>query len=170
MKLLINLAMFGDGDDTFAYHDAAAEDARDELKFESALLYAEFLRMYTVFTHVYSVWLKCQVRKRLEVLLPDIGTGFQIFQRRFTEMLAQLEVTRLDPQRGKSHSVLEKATRGMNFSAMELSVLIHDLKQQLRPIRRVNRSGKRTNDHFLHSNSDQSGRRDNKWRITESCY
>jgi hypothetical protein len=39
------------------------------------------------------------------------------------------------------HSGLEKATMGMNFRAMELSVLIHALKQQLRPIRRVNRSG-----------------------------
>jgi hypothetical protein len=44
----------------------------------------------------------------------------------------------------------------MNFSAMELSVLIHVLKQQLRPIRRVNRSGMRTNDHFLHSNSEMN--------------
>ena len=34
----------------------------------------------------------------------------------------------------------------MNFSAMELSVSIHDLKQQLRPIRSVDRSGMGTND------------------------
>jgi hypothetical protein len=35
------------------------------------------------------------------------------------------------PRKGKSHSGLEKATRDMNFSAMELYTLIHDLKQQL---------------------------------------
>jgi hypothetical protein len=33
-------------------------------------------------------------------------------------------------RRSKSHSGLEKATRDMNFSAMELYTLIHDLKQQ----------------------------------------
>jgi hypothetical protein len=60
------------------------------------------------------------------------------------------KVARLNPQRGG----LEKANRGMNFSAMEPSVLIHALKQRLHPIRRVNQSGMRTNDHFLHSNSE----------------
>jgi hypothetical protein len=65
------------------------------------------------------------------------------------------KVARLNPQREKGHSGLEKATMGMNFSAMELSVLIHALKQQLRPIRRVNQSGMRTNDHSLHLNSEE---------------
>jgi hypothetical protein len=45
---------------------------------------------------------------------------------------------------------------GMNCSAMELSVLIHALKQQLRPIRRVKQSGVRTNDHSLHLNSEMN--------------
>ncbi len=39
---------------------------------------------------------------------------------------------------------------------MELSVFIHDLKQQLRPIRRVNQSGMRTNDHSMHLNSEMN--------------
>jgi hypothetical protein len=39
--------MFGDGDDTFADHDTAAEDARDELKFELALLHAELKKLDT---------------------------------------------------------------------------------------------------------------------------
>jgi hypothetical protein len=43
------------------------------------------------FTDVYSVWLKCQVRERVSVLSLDIGTGFQIFRRRFTEIQAHLE-------------------------------------------------------------------------------
>ncbi len=46
------------------------------------------LRMYTL---IYSVWLKCQVRERLKVLSPDIETGFQIFRRLFKEILAKLE-------------------------------------------------------------------------------
>jgi hypothetical protein len=66
------------------------------------------------------------------------------------------KVARQDPQRGKSHSGLEKATMGMNFSAMELSVLIHALKQQLCPIRRVNQSGMMMNDHSLHLNSEMN--------------
>jgi hypothetical protein len=54
------------------------------------------------------------------------------------------------PRRGPSRSAaMKKATMGMNFSAMELSVLIHALKQQLRPIIRLNQSGMRTNDHEL---------------------
>jgi hypothetical protein len=34
------------------------------------------------FTHVYSVWLKCQVRDRLSILSTDIGIGFKIFRGR----------------------------------------------------------------------------------------
>ncbi len=45
---------------------------------------------------------------------------------------------------------------GMNFSVMELIVLIHVSKQQLRPIGRVNRSGMRTNDHSLHFISEMN--------------
>jgi hypothetical protein len=52
---------------------------------------------------------------------------------------------------------MKKATMGMNFSVMDLSVLNHDSKQQLRPIRRGNRSGMRTNDHPLLLNSASLG-------------
>jgi hypothetical protein len=58
----------------------------------------------------------------------------------------------------------------MNFSVMELSVLIHDLKQQ-RPIRRVIRREPVWNEDerpfpaFKFGNElDQFGRRNNKWR------
>jgi hypothetical protein len=40
------------------------------------------------FTHVYSVWLKCQIRERLAVSSMDIGTGFQIFQRHARRFLS----------------------------------------------------------------------------------
>jgi hypothetical protein len=106
------------------------------------------------FTHVYSVWLKCQVRERLTVLSTDIGTGFQIFRRRARRFCSTLKVARLDPHREKSHSGLAKAIRGMNFSAVELNALIHDSKQQLWQIRRMDRSRMRANDHSLHSNSE----------------
>ena len=61
-------------------------------------------------------------------------------------------------RRGASHTAaMKKATMGMNFSVMDLSVLNHDSKQQLRPIRRGNRSGMRTNDHSLLLNSASLG-------------
>jgi hypothetical protein len=81
--------------------------------------------------------------ERVTVLSPDIGTGFQICfcgycSRRFWPTYI---VARPDPQRDKSHSGLEKATRGMHFSAMELNALIHKLKQQIMlqiwPIKRM---------------------------------
>jgi hypothetical protein len=122
------------------------------------------------FTDVYSVWLKCQVREPVSVLSLDIGTGFQIFQRRFTEIQAHLEGC-APIRRGVSRTAaMKKATMGMNFSAMELSILIHDSKQQLRPIRRGNQSGLRTNDHSQHLKSELSGRSNNKWRFRQSCY
>ena len=40
---------------------------------------------------VYRVWLKFQVRQRGTGLSLDIETGFPIFLRRFTEILAHLE-------------------------------------------------------------------------------
>jgi hypothetical protein len=78
---------------------------------------------------------------------------------------------RAKTRRGASRSAaMKKATMGMNFSAMELSVLIHDLKQQQRPIRRLNQSGMRTNDHSLHLNSEMNPTTQEQMRITESCY
>ncbi len=82
------------------------------------------LRMYTL---LYSVWLKCQVRERVTVMSLDIGTGFQFFRRQFTEIQEHLESRALRPaegpaERGKVHSGLEKATIGINFSAMELCI------------------------------------------------
>jgi hypothetical protein len=66
-------------------------------------------------------------------------------------------------RRGASRTAaMKKATMGMNFSAMDLSVLIHDSKQQLRPIRRGNRSGMMTNGHSLLLNSEMSGRSNTK--------
>ena len=47
---------------------------------------------------------------------------------------------RQDPRRGKSYSGLEKRNRRTNFSAKELYALIHNLKQHLWAIRRVDRS------------------------------
>ncbi len=81
--------------------------------------------MYTVYGY--------QVRERATVLSPDIGTGFQFFGDDSQRFWPKSKVARLNPQRRKWHSDLEKASRGMNFSAMELSVLVHELKQQLRP-------------------------------------
>jgi hypothetical protein len=59
---------------------------------------------------------------------------------------------------------------GMNVSAIELSVLIHDLQQQLRPIRRLNQSGMRTNDHSLHSNSEMNRTNLDEVENKKSCY
>ncbi len=53
------------------------------------------------FTDVYSVWLKCQVQERVSVLSLDIGTGFQIFRRRFTEIQAHLEGCAPRPAEGQ---------------------------------------------------------------------
>jgi hypothetical protein len=76
-----------------------------------------------------------------------------------TEILVHLEgyaprpaVTRIGERLDKSHSEHEKATRGMNFSAVELNALIHDLKQLLWQMRRMDRS-RMTNDHSLNSKS-----------------
>jgi hypothetical protein len=115
------------------------------------------------FTDVYRVWLKCQVRERVSVLVLslDIGTGFQIFRRRFTEFyhwtLELVSKFSGDDSRASRTAAMKKATMGMNFSVMDLSVLNHDSKQQLRPIRRGNRSGMRTNDHSLLLNSASLG-------------
>jgi hypothetical protein len=94
---------------------------------------------------VHRVWLKLQTlwRWRRIRLSLDIGAGFQIFRRRFTEILG----ARQDQGRGKSYSGLEKGNRHMNFSAKELYALIHNLKQHLWAIRRVDRSGMRTKQH-----------------------
>ena len=71
---------------------------------------------------VYRVWLKFQVRERGTGLSLDIETGFQIFLRRFTEILAHLEgstpkpAEELDSQRpGTGRQGLEFQCYGFEF-------------------------------------------------------
>jgi len=74
------------------------------------------------FKDVNRVWLKCRVRECRTVISPDIGTDFQIFLRRFTEIVAHLEGCAPRPaewqvtQRpGKGESELEFQRDGFEF-------------------------------------------------------
>ena len=61
------------------------------------------------------VWLKFQVRKRGTGLSLDIGTGLQIFLRRFTEILAHLEGCAPRPAEGQVTQLPGKGCQGLEF-------------------------------------------------------
>jgi hypothetical protein len=101
---------------------------------------------------VYREWLNFQVLSRLTELCLDIGTGFQISRRQFAEVLVHLQGCAPRPAQGQVVPLPWKGEQANEFQCYGDIWVDPYFKAVTVAKRRVDRPGKRTNDHSLHSN------------------